>query len=81
VSSLHDCYQSINLLVATRSSIVEFESKVSGTSAKNVMDLLILNQYFDTLTQVGTNPNTKCVLLGSDVNHVRSGVMQANAGF
>lgn len=60
---------------------MEFESKVSGTSAKDVMDLLILNQYFDTLTQVGTNPAAKCVLLGTDINPVRSGVMQANAGF
>ena len=68
-------------LFVRRASIVEFESEVSGTSAKDVMDLLILNQYFDTLTQVGTNPGAKVVLMGSDVNPTRSGVMQANAGF
>jgi hypothetical protein len=68
-------------LRAVRASIVEFESKVTGTSAKDVMDLLVLNQYFDTLTQVGTQPTTKCVLLSGDHNPIRSGVMQANAGY
>ncbi len=33
-----------------RESIVEFSSEISGTTAKDVMDLLVLTQYFDTLT-------------------------------
>jgi hypothetical protein len=32
-----------------RDSIVEFSANVEGTSSKDVMDLLVLTQYFDTL--------------------------------
>lgn len=32
-----------------KDSIVEFSSNIHGTTPKDVMDLLILNQYFDTL--------------------------------
>merc|ERR1712072_139683 len=36
-----------------KESIVEFSSKVSDTTPKEVMDLLILNQYFDALESIG----------------------------
>lgn len=63
-----------------RESIVEFSSHISGTSPKDVMELLILNQYFDTLQEVGKRPNTRTVLLSGDNNATRDGLMQAQAG-
>jgi hypothetical protein len=39
----------------SRDSIIEFNSSVQGTSAKDVMDLLVLTQYFDAL-QVTSPP-------------------------
>lgn len=64
-----------------RESIMLFSSEIAGTTPKDVMDLLVLNQYFDTLTDVAKQPNMKCVLLPDDTNAIRGGVMQANAGF
>lgn len=38
-----------------QSSVSEFSSDVNGVGAKDVMDILMLTQYFDTLTAVGAN--------------------------
>jgi len=38
-----------------QSSVSEFSSDVSGVGAKDVMDILMLTQYFDTLSAVGAN--------------------------
>ena len=45
------------------------------------MDLLVLTQYMDTLTEVGHRKDTKCILLPNDVNPVRSGMLQAQQVF
>ncbi len=36
-----------------KSSVSEFSDKVHGASAKDVIDLLLLTQYFDTIKDVG----------------------------
>lgn len=38
-----------------QASISEFENDVSGVTSKDVMDILVLTQYFDTLGTVGAN--------------------------
>jgi regulator of protease activity HflC (stomatin/prohibitin superfamily) len=38
-----------------QSSVVEFASEVHGATPKDVMDILLLSQYFDTLSVVGAN--------------------------
>ena len=53
---------------------------MSGASAKDVMDLLVLNQYFDTLQTVGGSGNSRCVFLSSDQSDISKGIMQGNAG-
>jgi len=55
-------------------------SSTPRTTAKDVMDLLILNQYFDTLQDIGSNPQTRCVFTSSENQPVRTGMMQAQAG-
>ena len=59
-----------------RDSIVEFSGNVSGASAKDAMDLLVLTQYFDTLHDIGQAQGTKTVFLANDHQEVRSGVME-----
>lgn len=61
-----------------KDSIVAFAHNVEGTSAKDIMDLLVLNQYFDTIQDMGNN-NTRCVFLSSDSSSVRSQLLEANA--
>jgi len=38
-----------------QSSVSEFSEEVDGASPKDVMDILLLSQYFDTLSSVGAN--------------------------
>jgi regulator of protease activity HflC (stomatin/prohibitin superfamily) len=38
-----------------QASVSEFSSEVDGASPKDVMDILLLSQYFDTLNTVGCN--------------------------
>jgi len=64
-----------------KESIVDFGSQVTGTTPKDVMDLLVLTQYFDTMQEVGHSSSTKTVFLANDHNPTRAGMMQANAGF
>jgi len=39
-------------------SIIEFSGEIEGTTPKDVMDLLLLTQYFDMLKDVGSSGNT-----------------------
>jgi len=38
-----------------QSSVSEFSQEVEGATPKDVMDILLLSQYFDTLSVVGAN--------------------------
>lgn len=38
-----------------QSSVSEFSSEVDGATPKDVMDILLLSQYFDTLSTIGAN--------------------------
>lgn len=65
-----------------RDSILDFsggDEGVSGTTPKDVIDLLLLTQYFDMLKDIGSHPGTSTVFLPSDNAPVRDGIMQANA--
>lgn len=68
-----------NNIVYYRDSIVDFSQSVHGASAKDVMDLLILNQYFDTLQQVGSGAGRVVFLTENKENNMTTSMMQANA--
>lgn len=59
-----------------KDSIVDMSAAVDGSSAKEIMDLLVLNQYFDTLQEMGSR-NVKCVYLANDGQHVRTNLLEA----
>ena len=65
-----------------RSSIVDFSGKVEGSSTKEVMDLLLLTQYFDMIRDVGSENHCKTTFvptsrsMGDDV---RNSLLQAEA--
>lgn len=69
-----------------KDSIMDFSGNVPGTTAKDVMDLLLLTQYFDMLNMVGQNPSTTSVFTphktrpaGDEVaDFVRDGLIQAD---
>merc|ERR1711957_729780 len=65
-----------------RESITEFSSVSKGTSSKDIMDLLLLTQYFDCIKDVGSAPNCKTTFvpcsksIGDDL---RTSLIQAEA--
>lgn len=62
-----------------KSSIVMFNEGVSGTSSKDVMDLLILNQYFDTLDNIGNSSGIKTMFMpGGASNSLTTDLLVAN---
>jgi len=46
-------------------SIELFQKGIPGATAKDVMDVLILTQYFDTLTKLGEKSGTRLIVLNS----------------
>lgn len=43
------------IIEGLQSSVLDFSSEVAGATPKDVMDILLLSQYFDTLSVVGAN--------------------------
>lgn len=80
LSGLGVARQRSAIMDGLRNSITDFSSEVSGSSSKDVMDLLILTQYFDTLQELGTKLNTKVVFTVGDSNGFQQGMMQSFAG-
>jgi len=65
-----------------RSSIVDFSEGVKDTSSKDVMDLLLLTQYFDCIKDVGSDPRCQTTFVPTskgEVDTLRQGLLQANA--
>lgn len=44
-------------------SVSEFKDSVEGTSAHDVMNLVLMTQYFDTLKDVGLSSNTNTIMI------------------
>merc|ERR1712110_297870 len=61
-----------------KSSVKEFQSTVSGTSAQDVLSLVMVTQYFDMLQSIGSQKSTAMVFTGEE-NPVRDGMLQASA--
>lgn len=60
------------IISGLQSSVAEFSTEVEGATPKDVMDILLLSQYFDTLSSVGANslflehdPETVATMRGS----------------
>ena len=44
-------------------SVTDFKDSVEGTSAQDVMNLVLMTQYFDTLKDVGSSANTNTIMI------------------
>ncbi|XP_038970714.1 hypersensitive-induced response protein 4 [Phoenix dactylifera] len=69
-----------------RENILNFSHTVSGTSAKEVMDLIMVTQYFDTLKELGNSSKNTTVFIPHGPGHVRdigeqirNGMMEASS--
>uniref|UniRef100_A0A6N2KSZ0 Band 7 domain-containing protein n=1 Tax=Salix viminalis TaxID=40686 RepID=A0A6N2KSZ0_SALVM len=69
-----------------RDSVLGFSENVPGTSAKDVMDMVLVTQYFDTMKEIGASSKSSAVFIPHgpgairDVaTQIRSGLLQASA--
>lgn len=69
-----------------RENILNFSHSVSGTSAKEVMDLIMVTQYFDTIKELGDGSKNTTIFIPHGPGHVkdiseqiRDGMMQASS--
>ena len=51
------------IIEGLRSSIEQFQQAVEGTSSREVMQLVLVTQYFDTLKSIGENDKTNTLFL------------------
>ncbi|GAA0170060.1 transporter [Lithospermum erythrorhizon] len=69
-----------------RENILNFSHKVEGTSAKEVMDLIMITQYFDTIKDLGNSSKNTTIFIPHGPGHVRdigdqirNGLMEASS--
>ncbi|KAE8662102.1 Protein PPLZ12 [Hibiscus syriacus] len=54
-----------------RENILDFSHKVEGTSAMEVMDLIMIKQYFDTIKDLGNSSKNTNVFIPDGPGHVK----------
>ncbi|XP_073034022.1 hypersensitive-induced response protein 1 [Primulina eburnea] len=67
-----------------RDSVLAFSESVPGTSAKDVMDMVLVTQYFDTMKEIGASSKSSAVFIPhgpgavKDIaTQIRDGLLQA----
>jgi regulator of protease activity HflC (stomatin/prohibitin superfamily) len=51
------------IVAGLRDSVDEFQKSVPGTTAKEMMNLVLMTQYFDTLKEIGASSRTNTILI------------------
>ncbi|KAK4767901.1 hypothetical protein SAY87_003042 [Trapa incisa] len=69
-----------------RESVMGFSENVPGTTAKDILDMVLVTQYFDTLKEIGSTSKSSAVFIPhgpgaiSDIaTQIREGLLQASA--
>lgn len=75
--------QRLAIVQGLRESVEDFQGNIEGTSAHDVMNLVLMTQYFDTLKDIGDKSNTILVPhspggMADIETQMRNALMQAN---
>ncbi|CAM0913887.1 unnamed protein product [Alopecurus aequalis] len=69
-----------------RDSVLGFSVNVPGTSAKDVMDMVLITQYFDTMKEIGASSKSSAVFVPHGpsavrdiATQIRDGLLQSHA--
>ena len=62
------------IISGLRDSVVNFQKEVDGISSKDVMEMMMMTQYFDTMKEVGARRETRRSLCQADRVQWESGV-------
>jgi regulator of protease activity HflC (stomatin/prohibitin superfamily) len=68
------------IIEGLRSSIENFREAVPGATAEDVMALVLLTQYFDTLKEIGTKPGASTLFLPNNPGAANDFMQQILAG-
>ncbi|XP_077247827.1 hypersensitive-induced response protein 1 [Tasmannia lanceolata] len=73
------------IVAGLRDSVLAFSVNVPGTTAKDVMDMVLVTQYFDTMKDIGASSKSSAVFIPhgpgavKDIaSQIRDGLLQAN---
>ena len=73
------------IVAGLRDSVDEFRKSVPGTTARDVMNLVLMTQYFDMLKEIGASSRTNAILiphspgnLASPTEQMRNAMMEAD---
>lgn len=68
-----------------RDSVLAFSENVPGTTSKDVMDMVLVTQYFDTMKEIGASSKSSSVFIPRGTGavkdiatQIREGLLQAN---
>lgn len=74
------------LIDGFKSSIAEFQAEIGGTSTQDVMSLMLMTQYFDTLKDLGASGKNSTILIPHSPSNIheiydqiRSAIITGNA--
>ncbi|MCD9637873.1 Histone transcription regulator 3 [Datura stramonium] len=69
-----------------RDSVLGFSVNVPGTTAKDVLDMVLITQYFDTMKEIGASSKSSAVFIphgpgavGDIAGQIRQGLLQGSA--
>jgi regulator of protease activity HflC (stomatin/prohibitin superfamily) len=72
------------IVAGLRDSVDEFQRSVPGTTAKDVMNLVLMTQYFDMLKEIGASTKSTAILIPHSPGHmsalsdqIRNAMMEA----
>jgi len=60
------------IVAGLRDSVDEFQRSVPGTTAKDVMNLVLMTQYFDMLKEIGASTKSTAILIPHSPGHLQS---------
>lgn len=60
------------IVAGLRDSVDEFQRSVPGTTAKDVMNLVLMTQYFDMLKEIGASTRSTAILIPHSPGHLSS---------
>lgn len=63
-----------------RESVLAFSHNVAGASAKDVMDMVLLTQYFDTMKEIGATSRSNAVFIPHGPGHIQDVAGQIRNG-
>jgi len=73
--------QRMAIVDGLRDSVINFSKGVEGSSSKDVMDLVLITQYFDTLKDIGAKAGSATVFVPHSPSAVANIANQVNEGF